>query len=79
MRDQLERALVTADLLEGRKLVGVRSVGGSSVGSTWRLNLNDGEQLFVKVAETANLLAEQSAARGSALRPPIRIKERSAG
>ncbi len=60
MRDQLERALATADLLEGRKLVGVRSVGGSSVGSTWRLSLHDGEQLFVKVAQTANLLAELS-------------------
>ncbi|KZR86351.1 Fructosamine kinase [Synechococcus sp. MIT S9509] len=61
MRDQLERALAAdAELLEGRQVVGLRSVGGGSVGSTWRLSLSDGEQLFVKVAQTANLLAEQS-------------------
>ncbi|WP_114993301.1 fructosamine kinase family protein [Synechococcus sp. UW179A] len=61
MRDQLERALATAsEFLEGREVFGLRSVGGGSVGSTWRLTLNDGEELFVKVAHTANLLAEQS-------------------
>ncbi len=61
MRDQLGQVLAAAtELLEGRQVVDVLSVGGSSVGSTWRLNLNDGEQLFVKVAQTANLLAEQS-------------------
>ena len=47
MRDQLGQALAAAtELLEGRQVVDVLSVGGSSVGSTWRLNLNDGEQLL---------------------------------
>ncbi|WP_413403866.1 MULTISPECIES: fructosamine kinase family protein [unclassified Synechococcus] len=61
MRDQLERALAAnAGLLEGRQVVGLRSVGGGSVGSTWKLNLIDGDELFVKVARSENLLAEQS-------------------
>ena len=61
MRDQLQQALAKAPgLLQGQRVVGVRSVGGGSVGSSWQVSLSDGEALFVKMACAANLQAEQA-------------------
>ena len=61
MRDQLQQALATdAGLLKGRQVTDLLRAGGGSVGSSWRVSLSDGQALFVKVAHSANLRAEQS-------------------
>ena len=61
MREQLEQALTAAgDLLAGRQIVDLSTVGGGSVGSSWRVMLSNGDALFVKVARPDKLMAEQS-------------------
>lgn len=61
MRDQLEQALLGASgVLGGRQVIDLCGVGGGSVGSSWRVNLSDGQALFVKIAQRENLVAEQA-------------------
>ena len=75
MRDQLQRALAKAPgLLQGQRVVGLSSVGGGSVGSSWRVSLSDGQALFVKMACDANLQAEQAGCRRCADGPISRSK-----